>query len=138
MGTTAVGSSGRDELPARVGEVVPVEAPSPAHSIDACCTLPADAIEERLARWHALAESADRVRVEGGVELIFERPAPTAAEIAALADAERSCCSFFRFDLALDGSATRLRITAPDAALVDELLGVIPDAPTNGACSCCG
>jgi hypothetical protein len=61
----------------------------------------------------------------GGIELRFPPDAALRTEVATLATAEQSCCSFFTFTLHMDHTATVLMITAPADAtvLVDALFG---------------
>jgi DNA-binding transcriptional MerR regulator len=90
------------------------------------CSLDSGTLADRMAQWRAVAARAtSRYEIDGGVGLAFEHDAVLTAEIARLAAAEYTCCSFLRFALAIDDAGMRLEITAPPHArpLVTELLG---------------
>ena len=82
------------------------------------CTLSADQLPGRVEQWHALVARASS---RDGATLRF----PPSPELAALAAAEQSCCSFFTFDIRMDATGTTLTVGAPDEAssLVHALLG---------------
>jgi DNA-binding transcriptional MerR regulator len=90
------------------------------------CTLPEDRSVQRVHDWrNVLARSISRCDVHNGVQLHFPPDAALGAEVAALAAAEQSCCSFFTFILQMDRTGTSLTVTAPtDASVfVDALFG---------------
>lgn len=91
------------------------------------CTLDPSLVRERIDEWRGVvAAAAEREEVDGGVRLRFARgDGEHAGRVAALAQAERDCCPFFRFVVSVANEGTTLDVTAPEAArpLVDVLLG---------------
>lgn len=90
------------------------------------CTLPRSAIPDRVAAWqsalssaHAPTRTSDRrLRIEFDSAITF-------SELAALAAAERECCSFFSFALTVDNRGMGLEVEAPAAAreILDGMFG---------------
>jgi hypothetical protein len=83
------------------------------------CTLGPDDGRARSLRWQRLHERATPVaRLDGGRLEVRYRPGPgVREELSALADAERSCCSFAEWTVrVVDGEPT-LRVTAAPEAL---------------------
>jgi DNA-binding transcriptional MerR regulator len=90
------------------------------------CTLASDQATQRVGEWHALlARATGRAETDGGVVIEFPPEPGLAADVAVLAAAEQSCCSFFHLTLRMDHTGTRLTVTAPADArvLVDALFG---------------
>ena len=93
------------------------------------CSLSADEVPGRLAAWQAVvAQAAGREPVDGGVRLRFEPADGLAARLAALAEAEQRCCTFFSFSVAVSASGVALEVRAPADAgdLVTALVGAPP------------
>jgi hypothetical protein len=93
------------------------------------CTLDPGLLTTRMAAWQQLlarAGNAPRAAVDGGVTVRFPADPELAAQIAALAAAEQSCCSFFTFEVRVDHAGTDLTVTAPPEAapLVAALFGI--------------
>lgn len=92
------------------------------------CTLDDTLVRERIHEWTQLVASAESVeRLERGIRLQFARGGPTrAADVAALAEAERDCCPSFTFRSTIDEGGLDLVVEAPSDArpLVDVLLGL--------------
>ena len=92
------------------------------------CTLEPALVRERVEEWRrVLAASTSIDRLPDRVRLAFGRSgALHAAEIAALAEAERGCCPFFEFALGIDDEGLRLEVSAPASArgLIDTLLSL--------------
>lgn len=90
------------------------------------CTLEGDAMPDRLADWQALLRGVvERSEIPGGVRVTFAA-GTTAAEVAALAEAEQQCCRFFGFAITVDERGLALELTAPPDAqeIVTALFGV--------------
>ena len=82
------------------------------------CTLDRDALEARLAEWEALRrEALVSASRDGAVgTTVWRAGGSTFERLASLVDAERSCCSFFTFDLHRGSDEIRLIVTAPPGA----------------------
>ena len=81
---------------------------------------------DRISDWQAvLAQVRERSRLAGGIRLTFG-PEADVAEIARLARAEWTCCSFFGFTLTVDDRGTALEVRAPASAqtLLASVFGV--------------
>ena len=78
------------------------------------CSLPAAALDERRARWKALAGRAflERALLPAGVRLSFLAEAGVEQELRALAELERECCAFASFELSVAGNVVSLDVTA--------------------------
>jgi hypothetical protein len=94
------------------------------------CALGSGDGAERLRRWHALAgKSPPRARRSGNrVEVRWQLDAHDAAELAALVDAERACCSFLSWAVSREGTRSVLTVTADptkpdDVAAIAALFG---------------
>jgi DNA-binding transcriptional MerR regulator len=90
------------------------------------CSLDSGTIASRVAEWRAVAARAtSRYEIDGGVGLAFEHDALLTVEIARLAAAEYTCCSFLRFAFAIDDAGMRVEISTPPhaQALVTDLFG---------------
>jgi MerR family transcriptional regulator, copper efflux regulator len=117
----------RDE-PQPNGEL-PVAQLTAAEPIVAC-TLDTEEIDDRISAWQAvLAHVSDRAALADGIRLTFG-PEIDLAEVARLARAEWSCCSFFRFSLTIDDRGTSLEVRAPNDAreLLASVFGVATQA----------
>ncbi|AUA16636.1 HTH-type transcriptional regulator ZntR [Streptomyces malaysiensis subsp. malaysiensis] len=95
------------------------------------CTLGGTELGERTERWRTLVGRAERREpIPDGLRLVFSSGAGTgpglAAEVAALAAAEQSCCAFFDFTLRLAPDALQLDVRAPEGAaeMLADLFGV--------------
>lgn len=99
------------------------------------CTLGAAELGERTERWRTLVGRAERREpIPDGLRLVFSSGAGAgagagpglAAEVAALAAAEQSCCAFFDFTLCLAPDALQLDVRAPEGAaeMLADLFGV--------------
>ena len=89
------------------------------------CTLPTDAIDDRLTDWQTLLDHAvKRVELGDGLRVEFEPTVP-GEELMRLVIAEQSCCGFLRFAITADerGIALEIRSEADGVALVRELFG---------------
>lgn len=84
------------------------------------CDLSPDAIKARRAGLlPGLAEQAVlRAQTEGGYELTFAASSEMLHAIVAVIDAERQCCRWLRFDLAVlpDGRGILLKLSGPEGA----------------------
>lgn len=89
------------------------------------CTLPADAIDDRLADWQRLLDHVvGREPVDGGLRLAFGPDVP-GDELLRLTTAEQTCCAFFAFAITVDHRGLALEVRAPGQAadLVTEVFG---------------
>lgn len=117
-------------MTARARRVIPVQV---AETADApiACTLPTDAMPDRLAEWRAVLDRAvgREPMPDGGLRVTFAGDVD-AGELARLAAAERGCCGFFSFALTVDGRGTALEVHAPTEAapIVDALFGATDPA----------
>ncbi|MEU6011240.1 heavy metal-responsive transcriptional regulator [Streptomyces sp. NPDC047453] len=92
------------------------------------CTLGGTKLGERTEQWRTLSGKAERREtIPDGLRLVFPGGADLAAEVAALATAEQSCCAFFDFTLYLTADALHLDVRAPESAagMLADLFGVI-------------
>jgi MerR family transcriptional regulator, copper efflux regulator len=97
---------------ARRGYPRPVAtAPDPA---PIACSLDAGSYRDRAAEWRAVLLGAEVTTTPGGRRVRV--PAGRAARLAALVEAERACCPFLEFALAVDGDAATLEVRAPAEA----------------------
>lgn len=90
------------------------------------CSLDHRDMQTRIGDWQAVLETvADRQPVQGGIRLTFG-PDVDLSEVARLARAEWTCCSFFSFALTVDDRGVGLEVTAPDEAqtLITSVFGV--------------
>jgi hypothetical protein len=89
----------------------------PKKVIEIACTLDNAERPARVNDWQSLLSRAvDRETVEGGMRVRFPHDPALAADIAGLAAAEQSCCSFFEFSLQLTSAGTILDVRAPAEA----------------------
>jgi DNA-binding transcriptional MerR regulator len=80
------------------------------------CTLAADEMGLRLDAWRALLAHAGAVTdVDHGVRIALVDTVDTAA-LVELAQAERACCSFLSFAVAIDRGGVALEVRGPDEA----------------------
>ncbi|MFD5895915.1 heavy metal-responsive transcriptional regulator [Streptomyces sp. NPDC060366] len=123
--TTAPAASGPVRVtlsPTRTGP-----APESWRDTPVACTLGGSELEGRTQEWRRLVEKAEsRVEIPDGLRLIFPATAELAGQVAALAAAEQSCCSFYDFTLHLSPAALELTVRAPEdaAPLLADLFGV--------------
>ncbi len=86
-------------------------------SIPIACTLEADAVPDRSARWRALLdEGRSRSALDGGgvrVELDADVDLHAVVDLVA---AEQQCCAFFAFSLTVDDRGVGLEVRAPAEA----------------------
>jgi MerR family copper efflux transcriptional regulator len=83
---------------------------------DIVCTLNPEEMGDRISEWQAILAHVDaREAIDGGIRLTLS-PDADLAEVARLARAEWSCCSFFAFSLTVDSRGTALEVRAPEAA----------------------
>jgi hypothetical protein len=76
------------------------------------CSLDPDSVGDRIDEWRETLESAkSRQSIPDGVRIVFDREV-NVASLASLAAAEQTCCSFFRFDITIDGEVS-MAITGP-------------------------
>ena len=81
------------------------------------CSLDPAAASDRLAEWRAIsARAVVLTPTPTGVLVQFPADASLAAEVAALASAEASCCPFFALSLTMGDDEMHLRIDAPPGA----------------------
>jgi DNA-binding transcriptional MerR regulator len=120
-----------DAEPTAVGDQVAVQlVTKPGTTRDAppiACTLAPDRMSDRMVEWQELlAQAIGREPIDGGGRVRFPAGADRAAEVARLAAAERDCCAFFDFTIAMNHTGTVLEVRAPaDAAvLIDAVFGV--------------
>jgi MerR family copper efflux transcriptional regulator len=120
-----------DESCACVSEPVPAESstafaialvdkPTEA-DVPLACTLDGQGFQSRIDEWHALLDgppfgAAKRLAVPGGLRIEFGSGVDV-TELARLASAEQDCCSFFAFQITIDGRGIALEVTAPPDAL---------------------
>jgi hypothetical protein len=94
------------------------------------CSLSASDAADRAGRWRALLDDCllRRDATAGGVRLEF-RPRPTvAAELEALAAAERECCPFLT--LRLEREEARLALHVNAAPEASDIVAAMFGAPT--------
>jgi hypothetical protein len=110
--------------------------PSPrttrSDDIPIACTLATGEMEGRIADWQeTLHVATARESIDGGVRVHPPRSTPIVV-LAALVEAEQSCCRFFTFTLRVGIDAVTLDVTAPDGAedIVHALVGA-PIAATS-------
>jgi hypothetical protein len=81
------------------------------------CSLDGRALAARqsVLRASVLAEAATVERLPDGYRWQFSTPADVVARIGAVIDAERQCCRFLRFQVAVDpdGGAITVDVTGP-------------------------
>ncbi|MGH3477033.1 MAG: MerR family transcriptional regulator [Acidimicrobiales bacterium] len=87
-----------------------------AHEVDAvpiACSLSGADMGERIEDWQRVIDGVSRRQiVPGGMRLGFgDRSRIT--ELAALVEAEQTCCPFFSFAITIDQSGLALEVTAP-------------------------
>jgi hypothetical protein len=82
------------------------------------CALPADELEARRDALlpGLIARAIDRRTLDDGLRLTFPAEPGTVVTIAEVIDAERRCCRFLRFQLAVDqdGGPITLDVTGPE------------------------
>jgi hypothetical protein len=83
--------------------------------MDMKCTLTSNEFATRGERWRALA-AADVADTKNGLRLSF--PAHTEPELRNLAELERDCCAFARWNVTTAGDHAVLDITAEGEAAV--------------------
>lgn len=106
-------------VPVRLSRAHPVPDPDPEswRQAPVACTLGGTELGERTEQWRALIGRAERREtIPDGLRLVFPSGAGLAAEVAALAAAEQSCCTFFDFTLRLAPGALQLDVRAPEHA----------------------
>lgn len=85
-------------------------------AVDVACSLEPDLVNERIDDWNrVLGLATDRSPLPDGVRVGFDRSVDI-TELARLAAAEQSCCSFFRFDIGIRADGATLDVTGPDEA----------------------
>jgi DNA-binding transcriptional MerR regulator len=100
--------------PCRTGCACLEAAEAPADP-EIACTLPADAVDDRLADWRRLLGFVvAHEPVDGGIRLALDACVP-GDELLRLTTAEQSCCAFFAFAITVDGRGLALEVRAPDA-----------------------
>jgi DNA-binding transcriptional MerR regulator len=112
-----------DSTPITFARLVDVEAGAPI-----ACTLGVSEIGPRLDAWRrVLAHKRTVEPVDGGVRIAFGHDV-RAREVAELAEAEQSCCSFLSFAIAVDPAGVMLDIVGPPEArpVIDELVTLVP------------
>jgi DNA-binding transcriptional MerR regulator len=101
-------------------------APRPPEAQPIVCTLEAESMVERMEDWRNTLLTAVRAEsIDGGAH--FDFPTSTnVAELANLAAAEQSCCSFLTFGLGIEPNAITLEIRGPAEAreLLDEFVAL--------------
>ena len=96
---------------------------------DLACTLDAADINERIEEWRVVtASSMSFEPIDGGRRFTFPRDREI-ADIARLAAAEQTCCSFFEFNIGVTTEAITLDVTGPEVA--QELIDTFGDLPRN-------
>lgn len=93
------------------GPSTPVESASEAA---VACSLDDPEYQDRVAQWRQILSGGTRVEVSGGAEVQVSRQ--RAPELAALALAEQTCCSFLNFTLRFENSNVVLTVTGPAEA----------------------
>lgn len=107
-------------------ESLPFPTMQAAAATPVACTLPSKFAEARMSDWQAvILRASNRETRVAGVTLTFPHDAALISEIARLATAEVSCCSFLRFDVAIDVVGVRLQVAAPAGAreFITDLFG---------------
>jgi hypothetical protein len=79
------------------------------------CSLNASDLRARLDEIGALGRDA-LLSTDAGGTMRFRADKATRERLAAIIDAEATCCSFLRFELADEGDTLTLTITAPAGA----------------------
>ena len=78
------------------------------------CSLTAEDLPERRARWGELMGRAltERVEIRAGVRLSFRAERGVEDELQALAELERGCCGFAAFGVRRAGELVTLEVTS--------------------------
>lgn len=85
---------------------------APEGLLGAACALNSDEMRERLAEWRDVRDRATSIEpLPGGARLTFGT-AESVGPIADLVSRESECCSFYAFNLRIDGSTRHLDISA--------------------------
>jgi DNA-binding transcriptional MerR regulator len=90
------------------------------------CTLAVTDVDDRLRAWRTVLDRArELVPLGSGTRVVFD-DAVSAADVAALAQAEHVCCAFMSFTVEIDNDGVALTIEgAADARpLIDALVGL--------------
>ena len=93
------------------------------------CTLPAEAVPQRLTAWRAVlgAEVRRTTTADGALRIELDE-AVDPGELAHLVAAEQGCCAFLSFTISFGPTGTALEVRAPEGAgaVVEQLLGSAP------------
>ena len=94
------------------------------------CTLTSDELATCGERWRELG-AADVADMQNGLRLSFS--AEVEAELRELAQLERECCAFARWDVTTNGDRAVLEITAdgPAIAAVQSMFGSLRPGPAS-------
>jgi DNA-binding transcriptional MerR regulator len=93
------------------------------------CTLGAGEVHQRLIDWQvALREANRREPIAGGVRVHLPRHTPV-APLAALIEAEQTCCRFFTFTVTVGIDAISLDVTGPEGA--EDIIRALVGAPVT-------
>ena len=92
---------------------------TPAELPVIACSLEQGELAERRARWEALATDAlvERAETSDGLRLSFRARPEVERELRELAELERECCGFARFEVRPAGAEVVLDVTAPAEAV---------------------
>ena len=93
------------------------------------CTLPPEAVPDRLAAWRAvLGADVDRATTADGALRIELGEGVDPGEVARLVAAEQRCCAFLSFTMTFGPGGAALEVRAPEAAagVVEQLFGSVP------------
>ncbi len=109
------------QSPPDASTLVPMTRAHPVHSDDEsaiiACSLDSNAVHGRIDDWQAVLSTAvTRTAVDDGLVLRFSADADTASELARLAAAEQTCCTFFDFRLHLTGPIIEFEVRSPPEA----------------------
>ena len=75
------------------------------------CSLPAEQLPARRRRWQALP-LAERTETADGVRLTFRAEPGVERELRKLAELERECCGFAKFQVSTSGARILLVVTS--------------------------
>lgn len=99
-----------------VGEASPAPAAPGTLAGPVACTLDAAEVPGRVGEWRAMLAHVSGREAIGGVVRLRLDPTTPMDQLAQLVAAERSCCDFFAFALAVDRRGLGLEVRAPAEA----------------------
>jgi hypothetical protein len=97
-------------------------------SAPVACTLAADDLARRAARWEALTGRSlmRATRTDSGLRLVFRAGLGVADELRDLAATERECCAFANWSVHEHGTELTLDVTADGADAIAAVQSLFP------------